>query len=138
MTFFGKRQRRGSAPDPRWAIAAATPCWPCAQPALDELARAHRPVDEPVPPARAGGAVVAQRHPTGWFVHGLHTPRLSAEELGHFTHFVTVRVFLLLMHGPQPSVWRPCPSGSGQEWRAVSELWQPDRLDLPETVPAGW
>jgi hypothetical protein len=51
------------------------------------------------------GVVVAERHPTGWFIAARFVPELSAELIEDFAHFVVVRTYLLLEYGPQPGVW---------------------------------
>jgi hypothetical protein len=72
------------------------------------------PSTEGLKPGRPG-VIAAERHPTGWFISARFDPDLAPEAIADFAHFVTVRVYLLLEHGPQPEAWEADPAGF---WRA--------------------
>lgn len=81
------------------------------------------------------GAVTARPHPTGWFISARHRPDASAQEIADFSHFVTVRVYLLLRYGPEAATWEPDPS-SGQ-WRAeLAAETPPQSPDISD--PVSW
>jgi hypothetical protein len=77
------------------------------------------------------GVVVAQRHPTGWFISARFVPKLSAELIEDFAHFVTVRTYLLLEYGPQPGVWVSDRAGV---WSAFCRTFTAGLVNLPMIV----
>lgn len=122
--------RRRTA-DVRWSIAADTEIGAVDGPTLDELAWGYDlggSVD---------GVLVATRHPTGWFVHGLRSASMSRRQAREFAEFTTVRVYLLLHEGPRPPAWMPSPDG--REWRAFSLAQSAEPpSDVPDVLPAHW
>lgn len=122
------------APDPRWAIAANTEIWTSDTATLARLASELEGVDQG---EQVHGAVIASKHPTGWFVYALRSRLMSVEDSLHFAEFVTVRVFLLLVAGPRPLAWGTAREGT--EWRAVSLGRDADALrSVPGELPASW
>ena len=110
--------RREQEPD-LWEVAASTPVSRTDEPGSgDEV-----------------GVLVARRHATGWFVHGLRSSSLPPEEAEDFAAFVTVRVYQLLLAGPRHPVWERGPAH--HEWRAV--LTRPEAREgaVPDTPPRG-
>ena len=76
------------------------------------------------------GRIAARRHPTGWFLTASCPPGLSAEERADLRHFVCVRIYLLLINGPEPGTWdRGASSG---EW--IADLAAVPRLDAPNVA----
>jgi hypothetical protein len=63
------------------------------------------------------GVLVADRHPTGWFLHAVCRDDLSEDQLAPFRELVTVRSYLLLARGPEAPAWRSSPVAG--EWRSV-------------------
>jgi hypothetical protein len=120
--------------DPRWEIAANTEIWTRDAATLTELARGCCGVDQN---EQIYGAVIAARHPTGWFVHALRSPWMSGHEARHFAEFVKVRVFLLLVGGQRPQAWGAAQDGS--EWRAFSLARDAEAVRaVPGQLPASW
>ncbi len=72
------------------------------------------PTREGLPPG-CRGVVAAEPHPTGWFISARHDPDLPHAQVEDFAHFVMVRTYLLLEHGPDVSVWQ---LGQDGVWRA--------------------
>ena len=72
------------------------------------------PAREPLP-SEQQGVVVAQPHPTGWFISARYRPSLSAAEIDGFAFFTRVKAHLLLESGPQDPNWQPDAVGC---WRS--------------------
>ena len=120
--------------DPRWEIAANTEIWISDAATLAELAKGCFGVDQN---EKINGAVIAARHPTGWFVHALRSRWMSGHEARHFAEFVKVRVFLLLAGGGRPQAWGAAQDGS--EWRAFSLAREAEAVRaVPDQLPARW
>lgn len=62
------------------------------------------------------GTVSAEPHPTGWFISARFDPDLEQAQVDDFAHFVMVRTYLLLEHGPDVAVWQ---YGTDGVWRAT-------------------
>ncbi len=77
------------------------------------------------------GVVVAERHPTGWFISARFDPKLSPESVEDFAHFVVVRTYLLLEYGPQPGAWESDVVGV---WRAYCRTFSAGLVNLPLIV----
>jgi hypothetical protein len=96
--------------DPAWAIASSVQ------------------IQEHDGSGDSAGRITARRHPTGWFISASHPTGMTAEERADFSHFVCVRVYLLLHNGPIPGAWNP--GSSTGEWvadlAATPELRAPD------------
>lgn len=101
-----------STSDPLWEVAARTQIF-----TADEATVARLCTDRLSGDAVAhDGVLVAQRHPTGWFVHGVRSESLGAERLALFRELVTVRAHLLLTSGPHSPTWLAGPTDG--EWRS--------------------
>ncbi len=77
------------------------------------------------------GVVIAEGHPTGWFISARFAPELSADRIEDFAHFVVVRTYLLLEYGPQTGVWEDDRAGA---WRAYCRTFAGGMADLPLIV----
>ncbi|MEP7035658.1 MAG: hypothetical protein ABI934_08720 [Actinomycetota bacterium] len=120
--------------DPRWEVASNTEIWTSDAATLAELAGGCYGVDQN---EQIYGAVIAARHPTGWFVHALRSRWMSGHEARQFAEFVKVRVFLLLVGGARPQVWGASQDGS--EWRAFSLARDAEAVgSVPDQLPATW
>ena len=112
MQFF---RSRGRPTDPLWEVASATQIFAAAPHAMSSWAF---DTDIPRPDVRLDGALIANRHPTGWFLHAVRRKDLPEAQLAAFRELVTVRSYLLLAYGPQAPAWLPSPTEG--EWRSVS------------------
>ncbi len=74
------------------------------------------------------GVVIAERHPTGWFISAEFDPASPTEQVDDFMHFVVVRTYLLLEHGPQTCAWE---ADGANAWRAHCQSVVGDVGDLP-------
>jgi hypothetical protein len=99
MPFFRSRQQRT---DPRWEVASATQVFVADPTTIASLARAY---DLGGTPATLDGALIATRHPTGWFLHAARRHDLPEDQLPAFRELVTVRSYLLLTLGPEAPAW---------------------------------
>jgi hypothetical protein len=85
------------------------------------------PVHEGLTPG-CHGVVVAERHPTGWFILAGFDPEVPADLVDDFAHFVVVRTYLLLQYGPRPGTWE---AGTAGVWRANCPTLTADLKELP-------
>lgn len=117
----GSQSLESVAEDAEWATAMSVPI----RPSLVDL------------DGGTAGAVTARRHPTGWFIVARYRPDMSSAELADFRHFVCVRVYLLLRHGPSPDTW--APDRLRDQWRTHLPAGAPlQALHVPEVVPMSW
>lgn len=106
-------RRRGRRPDPTWEVAARTQILVADDVEVLDLVQSTR-----CRRASVDGVLVARRHPTGWFVHAVRSQALDPVQSRYFEELVTVRVHLLLGHGPLPPVWEQVPRED--EWRSAA------------------
>jgi hypothetical protein len=111
MHLFRDRAR---ATDPLWDVASATQVLAADPKTVTSLAL-ETGLEEPEEAVH--GVLVADRHPTGWFLHAVRRNDLPEDQLAPFRELVTVRSYLLLAHGSDALSWRPSPV-EGQ-WRSV-------------------
>jgi hypothetical protein len=110
MHLFRDRAR---ATDPLWDVASATQIFVAGPRTVTSFA-----LETDLGGARTvDGALVADRHPTGWFLHAVRRDDLPDAQLAPFRELVTVRSYLLLAYGSDALSWRPSPV-KGQ-WRSV-------------------
>ncbi len=105
---------RGRLIDPLWDVATATQILVAGPRTVSALALESDPRE---PPGDVDGVLVANRHPTGWFLHAVRRDDLSEDQLAPFRELVTVRSYLLLARGPEAPAWRPAPVED--EWHSV-------------------
>ena len=83
------------------------------------------------------GKIIAERHPTGWFIRAEYCREFSRHQLATFRDFVAVRVYLLLTGGPQPGAW-----SAGYQPGIWLATWRTDSRELsariPDFVPENW
>ncbi len=120
LTWRDGWPQRSVALHPEWAIAVSVPISAYA---------AGSPGDTP-------GTVIARRHPTGWFIAASHGADMSAEDLADFRHFVCVRVYLLLRHGPRAAAW--AHDEAREQWRATRPAVTLGDSHLLEGVLESW
>jgi hypothetical protein len=111
MHLFRDRERRTDA---LWDVASATQVLAADPRTVTSLALE---TGRGEPDQAVHGVLVANRHPTGWFLHAVRRDDLSEDQLAPFRELVTVRSYLLLAHGPEAPAWRPSPVED--EWRSV-------------------
>jgi hypothetical protein len=111
MHPFRDRERRT---DPLWDVASATQVLAAGPKTVTSLAFETGLED---PDEAVHGVLVANRHPTGWFLHAVRRNDLSEDQLAPFRELVTVRSYLLLARGPEAPAWRRSPVDG--EWRSV-------------------
>ena len=111
MRLFRDREERT---DPLWDVASVTQVLSADPKAVTSLAL-ETGLEEP--DEAVHGVLVANRHPTGWFLHAARRNDLPEDQLAPFRELVTVRSYLLLAHGPEAPVWRR--SQIDGEWRSV-------------------
>jgi hypothetical protein len=113
MTMHLFRDREGRT-DPLWDVASSAQVLAVDPQTVTSLAL-ETGVEEPDDAVH--GVLVANRHPTGWFLHAVRRNDLSEDQLAPFREVVMVRSYLLLAHGPEAPAWRPSPIDG--EWRSV-------------------
>jgi hypothetical protein len=108
-------RRREGPTDPLWEVAVATQILVTDPRTLTSLACR---TDLGKPEAAVEGILIANPHPTGWFLHAVRRNDLPEDQLTAFRELVTVRSYVLLAYGPQAPAW--LPSRVEGEWRSVS------------------
>jgi hypothetical protein len=106
-----------------WKVASATQVFVAAEEVINQLAQAPDVLGSKGP---ADGLLIAQRHPTGWFLHAVRRDTLSSDQVALFAELVTVRAYLLLTLGPQVPAWEPGPEEG--TWRSLA--WPPEKQEL--------
>jgi hypothetical protein len=109
--------------DPMWNVASATPVFVAGEEDVDRLVQEH---DLMPSRGRVDGLLVAQRHPTGWFLHAVRRDTLPLDQVALFAELVTMRAYLLLRLGPQAPAWEPAP----EEGTWLSPAWPPEKEEL--------
>lgn len=112
MHLFRSRER---LTDPLWEMASAIQILVADPQTVTSLALE---TDLRKADARLDGILIANRHPTGWFLHAVRRSDLPEDQHAAFRELVTVRCYLLLACGAQAQVWLPSPIEN--EWRSVS------------------
>jgi hypothetical protein len=102
--------------DDNWALAHSIQLTPC----REGLKPGHE------------GVVIAEAHPTGWFISARFDPDLPAADIADFAHFVQVRTYLLLGQGPRLGLWEPDSQGVWRAHYAASRT--ASAVDLPITA----
>lgn len=116
----------------RWESASATQILVADPATVERLAAEATSGEEP---AAVEGVLIAVRHPTGWFVHGVRRDDVAGSRASGFRELVTVRTYLLLTHGPATPAWRRT-SVSG-EWRSISFSAARDLAALDDALVTG-
>lgn len=113
--------------DPRWEVASASPV---VQAGPETISRLAREVGVAEQGRLVEAVLVADRHPTGWFVHALRRDDLLDSDVDAVRELVTVRTFLLLTRGPEAPVWHPGPEAD--QWRSFSFSLAGELTDLDD------
>lgn len=110
MNPFRTSARRA---DPLWDVASETQIFTADEQTLTALTR-----DVGIPDGQwIDGVLLAQRHPTGWFVHAVRRDTLAADQVPLLDEAVTVRSYLLFTEGSETPTWLPV--SGGQEWLSL-------------------